>query len=538
LDRNQFQFPGVLPKGQVPRNDEPGEKLAFYLAHRPRSVTSIAPMPVVPIVSPVDRRTAAPAARRLKRHVLLRRSLVTADLAGLTLAFAVSLITFGLSSSQSGGRPAFEAAVFLLSLPAWVVLASVFDLYRYDGGRIGHSTADELFGVIQLVTLGAWLFFVTCWVSGISNPRPDKLVTFWLTAIAAVAGFRATARALCQRAAGSMQRTVILGGGDVGQLVARKLIQHPEYRIHLVGFIDDAPKARRADLPDIELIGALDQLRDLVDEYAVDRVIVAFSQDSDARTAAVVRTLRTLDVEIDIVPRLYELLGPQVDMHAVEGLPLVGVRPISPRRSALGVKRALDLAGASLILVFTAPLFAYIAWRVHRSSPGPVFFRQERLGHAMREFTVLKFRTMRVDADAAAHRAFIAQTMDSQATLRSNGLYKLDRRDDITPFGSWLRRTSLDELPQLINVLRGDMSLVGPRPCIPYEIEHFQTHHFERFLMPQGLTGLWQVTARASASFGEALDMDVSYVRGWSLGLDLRLLIRTPVQLLRTGGTA
>ena len=156
----------------------------------------------------------------------------------------------------------------------------------------------------------------------------------------------------------------------------------------------------------------------------------------------------------------------------------------------------------------------------------------------MREFTALKFRTMWADVDDSAHRAYISETMSAGAAIGANGRYKLDRVGDITPTGHWLRKTSLDELPQLINVLRGEMSLVGPRPCIPYEVQNFKPHHFERFLLPQGLTGLWQVTARASASFGEALDMDVAYVRDWSLGLDLRLLFRTPLQLLREDGTA
>ena len=117
--------------------------------------------------------------------------------------------------------------------------------------------------------------------------------------------------------------------------------------------------------------------------------------------------------------------------------------------------------------------------------------------------------------------------------MNANGTYKLERDSEITPFGRFLRKTSLDELPQLINVLRGEMSLVGPRPCIPYETEFFEPHHFDRFLVPQGITGLWQVTARAKSTFGEALEMDVAYVRGWSLGLDLRLLLRTPFALLR-----
>ena len=128
--------------------------------------------------------------------------------------------------------------------------------------------------------------------------------------------------------------------------------------------------------------------------------------------------------------------------------------------------------------------------------------------------------------------------MSSKAGVGTNGLYKLERGGEITAFGAWLRKTSLDELPQLINVLRGEMSLVGPRPCIPYETEHFLPHHHERFLVPAGVTGLWQVTARARSTFGEALDMDVAYARGWSLGLDLKLLVRTPVELLRKRTTA
>lgn len=202
------------------------------------------------------------------------------------------------------------------------------------------------------------------------------------------------------------------------------------------------------------------------------------------------------------------------------------------------VKRVMDVLGAALGLVVLSPLFAYIAWKVHRSSPGPIFFRQTRLGLNMREFVAFKFRTMYVDTDDDEHRTYIEQTMTSSAAIGTNGMYKLERNSSITPFGSWLRKTSLDELPQLINVLWGEMSLVGPRPCIPYETRFFQPHHFERFLLPQGLTGLWQVTARAHSSFGEALDMDVAYVRGWTLGLDLRLLFRTPLELMREGATA
>ena len=170
---------------------------------------------------------------------------------------------------------------------------------------------------------------------------------------------------------------------------------------------------------------------------------------------------------------------------------------------------------------------------VKLDSEGPVFFRQERLGLDMKPFTCLKFRTMHVDTDPEEHRAYVESIAASSASVNDNGMYKLTRESAVTPFGRWLRKTSLDELPQLVNVFMGDMTIVGPRPCIPYEVEYFRAHHVERFLVPQGITGLWQVSARANSTFGEALDMDVAYVRGWSLGLDLRLLFRTPFALLR-----
>jgi lipopolysaccharide/colanic/teichoic acid biosynthesis glycosyltransferase len=192
--------------------------------------------------------------------------------------------------------------------------------------------------------------------------------------------------------------------------------------------------------------------------------------------------------------------------------------------------------GATIGLVLTAPLFALLAWRIKRDSPGPVFFRQVRLGMDRREFTALKFRTMKVDTAEGPHREYIEATMSASAAPRPTGIYKLDREDAITPVGRWLRKTSLDELPQLINVLRGEMSLVGPRPCLAYETEYFAPHHFDRFLVPAGITGLWQVTARANSTFAEALDMDAAYARSWSLGLDIRLLCRTPLQVLRQRG--
>jgi exopolysaccharide biosynthesis polyprenyl glycosylphosphotransferase len=467
------------------------------------------------------------------RRVFVWRALVAADLIGLSLAFAISDSRYGLSANGGHARPSFELAVFFLSLPLWTAIASLNGLYHYDEWRMLHTTVDDFFGVVQTVTLGAWLFFTGCWITSISSPRPAKLIAFWLLATLFVTTARAVARARCHRSPSFRQRTVIVGGGDVGQLVARKLEQHPEYGIELLGLVDDEPRERRVDLGMLHLLGAASDLPRLVGDLSVDRVMIAFSKLSDESTVSVVRPLQDRGVQVDIVPRLYELVGPRVDVHTVEGLPLIGLPPLRPGRAAISVKRSIDVAGAAIGLLLAAPAFAYIAWRVHRSSPGPVFFRQTRLGENMRAFTALKFRTMVVGADENKHREYIETIMSPAAAPRANGVYKLEREDEITPFGRWLRATSLDELPQLWNVLRGEMSLVGPRPCLRYETAFFKPHHFERFLMPAGLTGLWQVTARSRSTFGEALDLDVNYVRGWSLGLDLRLIVLTPFQLLR-----
>jgi exopolysaccharide biosynthesis polyprenyl glycosylphosphotransferase len=474
----------------------------------------------------VDRRRRAKTP--IDRGWLVRRLLLVADVLGLSLAF---LLSVGVSMTF-GSDAWIDFGILIASLPAWIVAAKLFGLYDEDEARADHSTLDDLGRVFVLVTVGA---FPLALIAGYSN---TEVVLFWGCGIALVTAGRVAARVTARRTAAYVQNAVIVGAGDIGQLVGRKLLQHEEYGINLVGFVDSEPREPHANLRDVTLLGKPEELADIVRVLGIQRVIIAFSRDDPQETLGIIRSLRHLTVQIDIVPRLFEVVGPNAEVHALEAMPVLGLPPSRLGRSSMLIKRAIDVVGASLLLAVTAPLFAVFAWKIKRGSAGPVFFRQRRLGMNQEEFTVLKFRTMRVDADEGPHREYIKETMNGGGEPGSKGLFKLERSEDVTPFGAWLRQKSLDELPQLINVLRGEMSLVGPRPCLPYEVEYFAPHHFERFLVPAGLTGLWQVTARAHSDFGEALDMDVLYARSWSLGLDFQLLLRTPLQLLRSAATS
>ncbi|HEY0416380.1 MAG TPA: sugar transferase [Gaiellaceae bacterium] len=478
----------------------------------------------------LTRRRAVRAARG-RRGWIVRRLLVAADLLGLAGAMFVAELA-------GAARPADAAAEMLklvATLPAWIVVANIYGLYDRDEERTDHSTADDLVGVFHLVTVCTWLLWAAAHTVGLVHPTSEKLLIFWGSAVALVSLGRVGARAVAHRSAAYVQNAVIVGSGEVGQLVARKFLSHQEYGINVVGFVDNA--AREDDALSLPMLGRIAQLPEIARQLDVERVIFAFSGTPYGIELDLIRELERQRVQIDIVPRLFEIVTPTSELHQVEGVAVLSLRPVRMTTASRVMKRGLDVAVSSVALLLLTPVFAVIAWLIRRDSEGPVFFRQTRIGMDMREFTFLKFRTMRQGTSAADHEAYVRESMKGDGAPERDGLYKLERSDAVTRVGRFLRRTSLDELPQLLNVLRGDMSLVGPRPCLPYEAEMFLPHHYERFAVPAGITGLWQVMARAHATFREALDMDVAYARGWSFGLDLRLLLRTPLQLVRTRGT-
>ncbi len=492
-----------------------------------------------PLATPRKPYDAASSPRqRHRRGWVVRRKLIAADLLGLAGAFLLLQVLLG-SSSNNSGRVTLdgELLVFACLLPVWLVLAQAMGLYNRDEERPEHTTVDDLVGVFMLVTMGVWLNFVAAYATGLTTPDLEKWIYFWALAIAFVAFARSGARFIARRSSEYIQNAVIVGTDRTGQIIARKLMQHPEFRINVVGFVDGTPRTLRPDVEHLPVVGDATEIFELIDRYDLDRVVFAFSGPTEREMMQLARRLPALGVQVDIVPRFFEALGPNTSLTSLEGVQLVSMPPTHLSRGALLLKRVFDVVVASILLLFLWPVLLVIALWVKRDSPGPVLFTQTRLGLDQRPFRAFKFRTMRADTSQDEHRDYIRRAMDTEASSEDNGVFKLERGDVVTRSGRWLRKTSLDELPQLFNVLRGDMSLVGPRPCIPYETEHFRPHHFERFSVPAGITGLWQVKARARSPFIEALEMDVLYARSWSFGRDVMLLLQTPVQVFRPKAT-
>lgn len=351
------------------------------------------------------------------RGWLVRRVLIVADLVGLATAFATVQAIFG-TTAPGGSRVAGwqEIAFFTATLPVWIVLARAYHLYDFDEERTDHSTADDIVPLFHLITVSTWLLFATTWLSGVATPSPEKLVVFWALAIALTALGRKVGRAFCRSKLAFQQNTLIVGVGEIGQVVARKFLRHPEYGANLVGFVDSTPPSRPAHGASAPVLGSLDDLPQLVDDLDVQRVVVADSDSRHAATLDVVRPLRERGVQVDIVPRMFEIIGPSAMFHTVEGVPIIGVPPLRLTRSASLLKRTMDILGATIGLLVLAPFLLAIAIGIKRDSPGPVFFRQARAGAHGERFDIFKFRTMVVDADQTATTSTAAASSRSRTT--------------------------------------------------------------------------------------------------------------------------
>jgi exopolysaccharide biosynthesis polyprenyl glycosylphosphotransferase len=475
----------------------------------------------------------APGADTRRRGWVLRPLLLIADVLGLSLACLVAEWAVGGRTNSGVIAKPEEILAFLATLPLWLAVVRAYGLYERDEARTDHSSADEFSSVFHMVTVCTAGTAAVSSLTRFVHPSPSKLIAFWFAAICLVVVARAIVREYARRCPWFLQNTLIVGAGDVGQSIAHKLLQHPEYGANLVGFVDDEPKARRDDLEDLTIVGEPSELDQLVRSLDIERVIVSFSGNSDTQTLDLVRRLSDLDVRVDVVPRLFELVTPGVEMHSVEGIPLVGLPPRRLPRSSRALKRAFDLVAGVLAALVLLPFMAIVAIAIKIDSRGPVLFRQTRMGSNETPFTIVKFRTMQSDAELRK-----AEVAHLNRHLGSDGrMFKIPSDPRVTRVGAFLRRTSIDELPQLWNVLKGEMSLVGPRPLILEEDEYVREWARHRLALKPGMTGLWQVLGRSDIPFGEMVRLDYLYVTSWTLAGDVKLIAKTVPRLLRPRNT-
>jgi exopolysaccharide biosynthesis polyprenyl glycosylphosphotransferase len=462
------------------------------------------------------------------RGWLMRRLLLAVDLVGLVSAFFLSLALAPSTAAVDRVALWWELVLFAVSLPLWIVLFRIHSLYDRDEERNDHSTVDDISGVFQVMTVGTWSVLAVAFVTGLPHPTMSRLIAFWLTATLLIPLLRGGVRVVARRHDAYLQNVIIVGTGEVARQIERKITKHPEYGLRVVGFVDQARGAHRKRRG-VEVIGATSELPELVARHAADRVVIAFPADSHEETLDAIRAAQGSHVQIDIVPRMFEVLGSNAQLHTIEGIPLVGLPIPHLSRSSRFLKRALDLVGVTLGLIFLAPGFALIAVWIKLDSAGPVFFRQIRMGAGEREFRVFKFRTMVKDAESLkSDVAHLNMHLDDDPRM-----FKVPSDPRVTRVGSFLRRTRMDELPQLFNVLLGEMSLVGPRPLILDEDRYVERWARRRLKLKPGMTGLWQVLGASDIPFDEMTKLDYLYVTNWSLREDLKLIMLTLPALAR-----
>jgi exopolysaccharide biosynthesis polyprenyl glycosylphosphotransferase len=322
--------------------------------------------------------------------------------------------------------------------------------------------------------------------------------------------------------------TLIAGTNDEARALARTLLRRPWMGYRVCGFVELTPSGLNS-MDGLPVFGTVEQIADISAEQHVRAVIIAGSAAGGA-TLQLIDSALSSDVAVRVSPGLPNLGAARVILEPIDGMALFSLRRhrFSGRQRFL--KRSLDLGVTSMVLVLTAPLMIGIAVLVRMSSPGPILFRQRRVGEQERGFTILKFRSMIVGADA--QRDGLAAHNEADGLL-----FKMRRDPRVTRVGRFLRRTSLDELPQLFNVLRGDMSLVGPRPALPEEATRYSDLHRGRLRVKPGVTGLWQVNGRHDLAFEDYVRYDLFYVENWSLTMDLYILAKTIPALLRARGS-
>lgn len=423
-------------------------------------------------------------------------------------------------------------SAYLPFLVLYVVLTPIFFVVDGVYRTWPRSWMDQVYRITNSTTKVTVLMLAITFVFRPRYYSRAMLIEVGLLTILLLALVRAVEAGLMtylRRKGVGIKRAVIVGAGEVGRTVMRTIVARPDLGYRVIGFVDDNPEKGYTDIGRFKALGPLENLPRVLAEEKPDEVIITLPWMYHRKIMALVRECERHNVRARIVPDIFQMSLTQVNLEDLGGVPLIGVREVSISKGALLVKRIVDVTIAALGLVLAAPLMALIALAIRLDSPGPIIFRQTRVGLRGRLFEMYKFRSMHVGAEEQ-------QDMLADLNEADGPIFKI--RDDprLTRVGRIIRRLSLDELPQLVNVLRGEMSLVGPRPPIPSEVEKYQEWHKKRLEAPPGMTGLWQVSGRSRLPFDEMVLLDIYYIENWSLWLDFKILMRTiPKVLLGEG---
>jgi exopolysaccharide biosynthesis polyprenyl glycosylphosphotransferase len=451
---------------------------------------------------------------------------------GMVLALVAVLATIvSPTASPTGGVPHTPAG--------WLLLMSALVVFCfYVRGMYAPPLRLELVEVLRMVIAGTALAAVVTMTARVMFADDTyvaaETVRYWLIAIVGLTTGRALVlwlEARARRAGEAVRRTLIIGGGKVGMLAAERLLKEPELGLRPVGFLDDDPLDPDASPEGLPVLHDR-TLEGAVRELEVNHVIIAFSRTPHEQLLALARDCWRLGVSVSVVPRLFEIEGERVVTEHLGGLPLVEMRPADPRGWQFRLKYALDRVVAGIALLFLLPLLAVLALAVRVTMGNPILYRQLRVGRDGHTFDMLKFRTMRpsalngeADADWAEEQLGAGIGTHDPAAQR------------LTCLGGFLRRSSLDELPQLWNVLRGDMSLVGPRPERASYVERFERglyRYGDRHRVKSGLTGWAQVHGlRGKTSLLDRTEWDNHYIENWSLWLDVKIMLMTARAVVR-----
>jgi exopolysaccharide biosynthesis polyprenyl glycosylphosphotransferase len=452
--------------------------------------------------------TRGPAASNL-RDSIFRRTLLVADALAIFGAF---LLTIALAT-----RSLQLTWVGVAGLPILLVCAKVFGLYDRDETLLHKTTLDEapkLFHVATLCALVAWLAGGLI-VAGSLNRR--EALFLWLALAVLLILMRTAARALALRVA-PVERCLFIGDAEAAATIRSKLADHGGINANLVAHLDlDKIEPWSTDARSVTKLA---EVRELARHLDIHRAIVAPSSADAGEVLNLVRTLKAVGVRVSVLPRLLEVVGSSVEFDNLHGVTVMGVRRFELTRSSAAVKRVFDLACASIGLLAVSPLMLAAAAAIKLDGGGPIFFRQRRVGRYGEHFHILKFRTMVPDAE------MLKESLRDRNEARG-GLFKIADDPRVTRVGSFLRRTALDEVPQLLNILKGDMSLVGPRPLIVEEDMRVEGWHRRRLELTPGMTGHWQILGPARVPLGEMVAIDYLYVANWSLWTDVKILLRT-----------